>query len=137
MAFRFRWVALQLMELQTCSNPHTARKQVVTLPKGLHETYDRILLKVNEMDHTDTQTFLRWLCFAVRPLRLSEIAEAISVHFDPENDPHFSPSHRYWNNQDVLKKCSGLIIESEGMFQIKFQYFDSIFAKEHHDSTMT
>ncbi|KAF8190524.1 hypothetical protein BJ912DRAFT_925653 [Pholiota molesta] len=97
----------------------TARKQVVTLPKGLHETYDQILLKVNEMDHTDTQTFLRWLCFAVRPLRLSEIAEAISVHFDPENDPHFSPSHRYWNNQDVLKKCSGLIDESEVYYLLK------------------
>lgn len=93
-------------------------KQLNSLPSGLYETYDQILLKVDEKDHTNIKTFLRWLYYAVRPMKLSEIAEVISVHFDPKNGPHFSENYRYWNNQDVLEKCSGLIIESKGTIRV-------------------
>jgi hypothetical protein len=103
------------MELQMCSSPSAVMTQLKALPKGLYETYDRILLKGDEKDHIDTKTFLRWLCFSVRPMKLSEIAETVAVYFDAEIGPHFSPSHRYYNKKHVLKKCSGLIIESEGM----------------------
>jgi hypothetical protein len=90
-------------------------KQLNSLPSGLYETYDRILSKVNKADRGDTKMFLRWLCFSTRPMTLSQIAEAVVVDFDAETGPHYKPSRRYWDNRDVLEKCSGLVIESEGM----------------------
>lgn len=90
-------------------------KQLDSLPEGLYETYDRILLKID--DRTDTKIFLQWLSFSTRPMTLAEIAEAVVVDFNTENQPRYMPSRRYWDKRDVLEKCSGLITESEGIFQ--------------------
>ncbi|KAF8196089.1 ectomycorrhiza-induced ankyrin-domain/NACHT-domain-containing protein [Pholiota molesta] len=118
----FRWVALQLMELKKCSNYRSVLNQLENLPKGLYETYDRILSKVdNEADRTDTRTFLQWLCFSVRPMSLAELAETIAMDFDMEDGPQYIPAHRYWDQRDVLEKCAGLITESEG--QVKLAHF--------------
>ncbi|KAF8196084.1 ectomycorrhiza-induced ankyrin-domain/NACHT-domain-containing protein [Pholiota molesta] len=118
----FRWVALQLMELKKCSNHRSVLNQLENLPKGLYETYDRILSKVdNKADCTDITTFLRWLCFSVRPMYLAEIAETVTVDFDMEDGPQYVPAHRYWNERDVLEKCAGLITESEG--EVKLAHF--------------
>ncbi|KAF8160167.1 ankyrin repeat-containing domain protein [Pholiota molesta] len=122
----FRWVALQLMELKKCSNHRSVLNQLENLPKGLYETYDRILSKIdNEADRTDTKTFLRWLCFSVRPMELAELTETITVDFDTENGPQYRPAHRYWNQRDVLEKCAGLITESEefGERTVKLAHF--------------
>ncbi|KAF9470382.1 hypothetical protein BDN70DRAFT_939763, partial [Pholiota conissans] len=115
----FRWVALQLMELKKCSNQHSVLRQLESLPKGLNETYDRMLLKIEKRnDRTDTKTFLRWLCYAVRPMKLAEIAESITIDFELENEPRYLPSHKYWDERDVLGKCSGFVVESEGLVKL-------------------
>jgi hypothetical protein len=106
---------LQISQLKECSTPHGVREQLDALPRDLHETYDRILFKVDEADRTDTRTFLRWLCFSVREMSLSEIAEAVVVDIDAENGPRYEPLRRYWDQKDVLAKCSGLVTESRGM----------------------
>jgi hypothetical protein len=90
--------------------------QLRNLPTGLYETYNQILLKVNKPGRNDTKTFLRWLCFSVRPMTLAEIAEAVMVDLDAKGGPQYTPSRRYFDKKDVLNKCSSLIIESEGMF---------------------
>ncbi|KAF9479769.1 hypothetical protein BDN70DRAFT_833908, partial [Pholiota conissans] len=110
----FRWVALQLTELRKCSNQSAVLKQLRNLPKGLFETYDQILSKIDKQtDSTDTRTFLRFLSFSIRPLSLKEVAAAAVVELDGESGPHYAPSHQYWDEHDVLEKCSGLIAESE------------------------
>jgi len=67
-------VALQLTELKECPNEDSALKQLPKLPKGLYETYDRILLKINNLGDcmTHTKTFLQWLAFSARPMSLEE-----------------------------------------------------------------
>ena len=37
---RFRWVALQLIELKKCRTQKAIREQLNNLPEGLDETYD-------------------------------------------------------------------------------------------------
>lgn len=105
------------MELKKCSTRRSVMSQLDDLPKGLYDTYDRILSKIdNQANRTDAKTLLRWLCFSVRPMKLVEIAETVAVDFDMENGPQYSPAHRYWDEQDVMEKCAGLITESsEGM----------------------
>ena len=111
--FRFRWVALQLSELARCPNVLAVRKQLVALPKDLHETYVRILLRIDEGDRSDVKTFLRWFAFSTRPMTLEEMAETVAVIFN-DGVPFYTEDGRYPDPKEVLEKCSGLVIESKG-----------------------
>ncbi|KIK00202.1 hypothetical protein K443DRAFT_100850 [Laccaria amethystina LaAM-08-1] len=133
----FRWVALQLMELKKCHTKMAIRKQLKTLPKGLDETYDQILLRIDKNDCGYTKTFLLWLCFAIRPMTLEELAATVTVDLSAENGPQFECENRIEDVSDVLKMCSSFVIESEykvklAHFSIK-EYLLSKHVKEHHD----
>ena len=113
---RFRWVALQLAGLKKCRNQPSVMSQLQNLPKGLYETYDQILLKVDDLgDRMDTKRFLQWLSFSARPMSLEEISEVVVVNFESEDGPEYTPERRYFNKRDVLKDFSGFITESKGM----------------------
>ena len=113
--FRFRWVALQLNELKECQTKTDLNKQLADLPQGLDKTYDHILWGIKEKDHSYAKIFLQWLCFAVRPLTLRELATTTAVDLSAKNGPEYNSDHELQDIQDVLKICSSLIIESEGM----------------------
>jgi hypothetical protein len=55
-----------------------------TLPKTLDEFYDRILLQIEEEDREQAHVALQWIAFAVRPVTLEELAEAIIVTSNKE-----------------------------------------------------
>ena len=116
--FRFRWVILQLSELRKCSSLAVLEKQLKELPQGLDETYRRILLRMDERYHNDAERFLQWLAFSTRPLKVAEIAEVVVVDFDSKDGPECIPGLQYKDPRDVLDKCSGLVIESDGMWSI-------------------
>ncbi|KDR71040.1 hypothetical protein GALMADRAFT_802023 [Galerina marginata CBS 339.88] len=103
----FRWVALQLAELGKCASTTEIADQLAKLPKGLNESYNRILRTIDENHHAHTRTFLQWLAFSQRPMTISEIAETITVDFASEG-PVFVPGNRYPDPRDVLTRCSGL-----------------------------
>ena len=113
---RFRWVALQLMELKKCRTQKAVREQLNNLPHGLDETYDRILLGIDSKDCGYTRTFLLWLCFSVRPMTLKELAATVTVDFAAENGPQFEYGSELQDISDVLKMCSSFVSESECMF---------------------
>ena len=114
-ALRFRWVALQVIELAKCSSPDEIIKQLATLPKGLDEIYERILTKIDEKHRADAGTFLLWLAFSKRPMTIVEIAETITVDFASEDSPVFNLLKRYTDPRHVLVRCSSLVTESGGM----------------------
>jgi hypothetical protein len=111
---RFRWVALQLAELERCSSEYQITQQLENLPEGLDDIYKQILRAVDGKYRADTRTFLQWLAFSRRPMTIVEVAEAITVDFNLEESPVFIPTKRYTDSQDVLMRCSGLVSESEG-----------------------
>jgi ankyrin repeat protein len=113
---RFRWVALQIAELEKCSSTDEITKQLAELPNGLDDIYSRTLKKIDEKHRADTRTFLQWLAFSKRPMTVSEIAETITVDFTSEDGPVFISAKRYFNPQDVLVRCSSLVSESEGKY---------------------
>ncbi|KAF9233868.1 ankyrin repeat-containing domain protein [Melanogaster broomeanus] len=59
----FRWVQLQLDRLTCCHTQGHIRTVLDTLPRGLYETYDRILTEVNkkEFDGRILKSALLWL----------------------------------------------------------------------------
>ncbi|KAG6905954.1 hypothetical protein DXG01_016698 [Tephrocybe rancida] len=75
----FRWVALQLAELENCLSEYEIMEQMKDLPKGLDDIYKRMLKSIDGKYRADTMTFLEWLSFSKRPLKVAEIAEAITV----------------------------------------------------------
>jgi hypothetical protein len=111
---RFRWVALQLAELAKCSSEYQIIQQLKNLPEGLDDIYRRILKAIDRKYRADTLTFLQWLAFSRRPMAIKEVAEAITVDFDAEDGPIFTPIKRYTDPRDVLVRCSSLVSESEG-----------------------
>jgi len=113
---RFRWVALQLMELKKCASEKDIREQLNNLPEGLYETYDRTLLGIDKKHLGYTKAFLLWLCFAVRPMTLKELAETVTVDLAAQNGPQFECGNKFQDISDVLKMCSSFVIESECMF---------------------
>jgi hypothetical protein len=110
---RFRWVILQLAELEKCSSRYEIDTQLAELPEGLDEIYNRILKNVDKKHRVDTRTFLQWLAFCKRPMTIKEIAEAITADFSGEF-PVFNQDKRYSDTQDVLVRCSSFVSESEG-----------------------
>jgi len=104
------------MELKKCRTKMAMRKQLKNLPEGLDETYDRILLGIDKRDCGYTKTFLLWLCFAVRPMTLEELAATVTVDLAAENGPQFECENKIQDISDVLKMCSSFVVESECMF---------------------
>ena len=114
--FRFRWVALQLNALKKCRTKTDLKKQLADLPQSLDKNYDRILLGIKAKDCGYAKTFLQWLCFAVRPLTLEELATTAAVDLSIENGPEYKSGDELQYIEDVLRICSGLAIKSEGMY---------------------
>ena len=115
MHFRFRWVALQLNDLKECRTKTDLKKQLANLPQGLDKTYDQILLRIKEKDHGYAKTFFQWLCFAIRPLTLKELATTAAVDRCAEDGPEYKSDHELQDIEDVLKICSSFIMKSDGM----------------------
>jgi len=111
---RFRWVALQLSELENCSNFKEIMVQLKDLPVGLDNTYNRILKMMNLKYHAHIMIFLQWLAFCQRPMSIAEIAEAITVDLDLKAGPVFNSTNRYADPRILLARCSSLVSESEG-----------------------
>ena len=113
--FRFRWVALQITELKKCRTKTDLKKQLADLPQGLDKTYDQILMRIEKKDQGYAKLFLQWLCFAVCPLTLQELATTAAVDLSAENGPEYKSDHELQDITDVLKICSSFIMKSDGM----------------------
>ena len=116
--FRIRWVTLQLNELKEYRTRTDLKKQLADLPGGLKETYDRILLGIKKKDQNYVKVFLQWLSFAVRPLTLLELAATAAVDLSAENGPEYKSDNELQDIEDVLKMCSSLVMESEGIVRM-------------------
>ena len=111
----FRWVVLQLTELEKCSSQYEMDKQLAELPKGLDEIYNRVSKNIDEKHRADTRMFLQWLAFCKQPMKIIEIAETITVDFSDECLV-FNKDKQYTDPQDVLVRCSSFVRESKGKY---------------------
>lgn len=83
------------------------RKTLATLPKTLNQTYERILLNIDEEHAAYAKRFMNWLAYSARPLRLKELAEIVTVEVLEE--PRVDPLRRLPDPEDVLTICSSLV----------------------------
>lgn len=110
---RFRWVALQLDELENnCLTFHNIKTQLERLPKDLEKTYERILSRNPRCG--GLLQLLHWLAFSVWALSLKEFAEVISVNLEVEGHSRYHEAFRYADASMALTVCAGMILETDG-----------------------
>ena len=120
---RFRWGFCQLEVLRHCL-PSSVRRTLNELPESLHETYERVLKEIKKPNRHHAHRLLQCLAVAIRPLRVDELAELLSVDFDdPEGIAKLNPSWRL--EDEALLSCSSLItiVESDDSRIVQFSHF--------------
>ena len=114
--------------LRHCLAP-SLRRQLHELPKGLDETYERILEEIestNQGQHA--RRLLHCLAVAFRPLRAEDLAEVLAFDVDETEGsiPKLHPEWR-WEDQEqtVLSACSSLIsiIDHGDSRVVQFSHF--------------
>ena len=91
----FLWVALMLKELESRSTIDEIENALSSLPDGLNEVYERILIRLHNTLKPSRKTFccrlLKWITLAKRPLRLDEVGEALKLEYaTATGDPSFT-----------------------------------------------
>ncbi|KAF7968171.1 hypothetical protein HWV62_31716 [Athelia sp. TMB] len=112
----FRWVALQIHELlfDRCLNTLELKNRLNSLPKGLDEAYTKIVQRSTR--RADVILLLQWIIFGQEDFTARQLAEVASINFDGGDNilPFYDPDRRYGSPDNVLRACSGLVIEVEG-----------------------
>jgi hypothetical protein len=100
-------VFCQLATLKSCLSITAVKNALKTLPKSLDETYDRILLGIDEQNHNFTIAALQWLVLSERPLQVKELAEAVIIQ--PYSGT-VNAEDRLLDPRDVLRVLSSLVV---------------------------
>ena len=87
------------------------RKQLISLPVTLPQTYERILLNIEESYSQYVLKMLQWLTYSGDTLSLSQLAEVVAI--DEDEDLRFDPERRFPEPEDILLMCASLVTATE------------------------
>ena len=122
----FLWLHLLSGELDPGENSKRLRNIVSEMPLEINETYERDLEKVKHLKPAQKAralAILRWIVFALRPLTVRELAEAIAMTADdtpdtyPYDDLPDMWEHGYVDEQYVnsyIRRSCGSLVELRG-----------------------
>jgi hypothetical protein len=138
-AHRFRWVFCQLEALRYCFPP-SVRHMLEELPETLDETYERVLREIHKTKRDLAHRLLQCLTVAIRPLRVTELAEVLAVDFGTATSGSASKLNTDWRWEDqqqaILSTCSSLIavVDDDGSEVVQFAHFSVKEFLRRHDS---
>ena len=107
---RFLWVSYQMDQLSLINTTAGVHSALTTLPRGLSETYNRILDGILPENEILATRALRWLAHAMVPLSLAELVEAIAVD---ENSLSLDGLQKLFVPEDIFHICGSLVRRSE------------------------
>ncbi|KAF4947509.1 hypothetical protein FGADI_10354 [Fusarium gaditjirri] len=87
---QFQWVKLQEGSLRKGRSRKQLEREIDETPSGLDSLYDREWNRINAMRDSDKEralSLLRWTAFALRPLTVYEITEAVLLTEDMDELP--------------------------------------------------
>jgi ankyrin repeat protein len=121
---RFRWVDLQLDSLKKCLTYSDVKKALTSLPKTLCESYERILLAIDEIHRQKALIALQWISHCCQPITIEELAEAVII--DPSGTQPFDPRDRLPNPSWLLEILSGLVVVTKTNRRLDWDYMDFV-----------
>ncbi|OLN86260.1 Ankyrin repeat domain-containing protein 50-like protein 2 [Colletotrichum chlorophyti] len=104
----FRWAACQLDSLETCLDREELENTLMTLPRDLNATYERILESIPQNRKTKATRLLQFLVYSDRPLTLQEAVDVIAVRLDERK--YFDPDDRLPDPADITRFCPSLVV---------------------------
>ncbi|KAI0200247.1 ankyrin repeat and SOCS box protein 7 [Astrocystis sublimbata] len=119
----FLWIKLLESEISSGQNAWELQQTITEMPAGVSEAYSRELeriMKLAERPRSAALAILRWVLFAVRPLQVKELAEALAMSDMPDDETAY-PRNRLpdaWEegfvdeeyvNEMILARCGSLI----------------------------
>lgn len=122
----FLWLHLLSHELDPGENAKRLRSIVSEMPAEINDTYERDLEKVQNLKPAQKAraiAILRWILFALRPLTVRELAEAIAMTLDdsaetyPYDELPDSWENGYVDEQYVnsyIRRSCGSLVELRG-----------------------
>lgn len=135
----FQWVKCQLDQLCKLRNDKAVRSALNDLPKTLHDTYIRILQKVEAENVDDVEIvhrLLKWLVRGVRNLTLGELAECVSIDLS-NTDESFDFDAVFTDAEDVVELCGSLItLSSDGHVALAHYTVKEFLVSEHIKNAM-
>ena len=103
-------MACQLDALRNCYTLKDLKRELGTLPKTLEDTYDQILLRIDDNHRDSALRILQWLSLAARPVTIQEASEVLAV--DLSDQPCYDPDLKLLDPQDLMHLCSTLVTRS-------------------------
>ena len=120
--FRFLWVAFQIDSICALNTDHEIINSLKDLPKGLPETFRRILHRLQQLTFVDPslgRKIFEIIAAAQRPLTLDGLGEAISI----------TPGDTSWDRSklinDVLRSlesCGSFLVIDEELSTVHFAH---------------
>ena len=116
----------QLDAISECSTADEVSTALKNLPKGLNETYERILLKIvgkGEATAARAEKILMWLVGSFRPLQLLELEEALMVE---PGSKELNENLRLMRVTDILTTCGSLVegyLDMDGVRTVRLSHF--------------
>jgi hypothetical protein len=119
---RFLLAKLHLDSLSTKNTVKAVRDTLNRLPKDLDRTYDEAMERIDHQNEDDRQlahSVLTWVAYAVRPLLVNELREALAIEpgaesVDPDN---------LLDTDIILSVCAGLVIVDEVMSVVRLIHY--------------
>ena len=118
---QFLWLKLQQSQLRDSKTPKILRKSIEVMPQGLHSSYEHSwnsIQTLEEPDRSRTIDTLRWLTFALQPLTVQELTEAMGINPDvvsggySEDDVPDDIDDEYIDGE--IKQLCGSLVEVQG-----------------------
>lgn len=118
---RWRWAACQLRvpDLKNCINIEDLRLILNELPETLEETYKRILDSIPKINREKAAKMLQWLTLCARPLRVEELADAVS--FEPQQGQHPTTKRKVEYPELILELCSAMVTFSGDTYSLDIE----------------
>ncbi|KAH9216165.1 hypothetical protein DL95DRAFT_387922, partial [Leptodontidium sp. 2 PMI_412] len=95
-----------MLQIPRVLRPSEIDKILNKLPKGLEETYDRLLQRVEDDDVPEIALALKWLSLAKRPLYIEEVIEASILDVDKTT---ILDADRRMSTAQLLSCLTGLV----------------------------
>ncbi|KAJ7722542.1 hypothetical protein B0H14DRAFT_3170152 [Mycena olivaceomarginata] len=120
--YKFLLAKLHLDSLSTKNTVKAVRDALNRMPKDLDRTYDEAMERIdrqNEDDRHLAHSVLTWVAYAVHPLLVNELREALAIEpgaesVDPDN---------LLDTAIIISVCAGLVIVDEAMSVVRLIHY--------------
>ena len=118
----FLWVILQLKTLCFMKSDYKIKQALHDLPRGLPETYCRILTICGQHDAGMQKLILEITVAALKPLDIEQLQEAVSVI---PGDTDWDPEKLVTNILTLLDCCGGILVIDEETLEVHLVHYSA------------